>query len=42
MVGATGFEPVTPSMSRKYSAAELRTHINLKKSYSKIEKIYTN
>ena len=32
MVGATGFEPVTPAVSRQYSTAELRTHKKIKYS----------
>ena len=38
MVGATGFEPVTPAVSRQCSTAELRTQICYKIKYSKIKK----
>ena len=38
MVGATGFEPVTPAVSRQCSTAELHTQYSI--NYSKL-KIYT-
>ena len=41
-MGTTGFEPVTPAMSRQYSTAELRTQININLIILKLKKIYTN
>ena len=38
MVGATGFEPVTPAVSRQCSTAELRTHLIKKDVIEKIKK----
>ena len=40
MVGATGFEPVTPAVSRQCSTAELRTQKEIK--YSKLNKSIVN
>ncbi len=47
MVGTTGIEPVTPSMSRKCSPAELRTHSRFGKQHisenrSAVEPILTD
>ena len=41
MVGATGFEPVTPAVSRQCSTTELRTHF-FKINILKYIKIYSN
>ncbi len=41
-MGTTGFEPVTPAMSRQYSTTELRTQININLIILKLKKIYTN
>ena len=40
MVGATGFEPVTPAVSRQCSTTELRTQKEIK--YSKLNKSIVN